>query len=81
MGDNRMKREVKIKPNAIHAGVVEENGIVEVSVHASPTDGKANEEMTELLADYFEVAKSAIEIIQGHTARKKIIEIKTWQKK
>lgn len=76
-----MKREVKIKPNATHAGVVEENGILEVSVYASPTDGKANEEMIELLADYFEVAKSAIEIIQGRTSRSKIIEIRTWQKR
>lgn len=76
-----MKREVKIKPNATHAGVVEENGILEVSVHASPADGKANEEMTELLADYFEVAKTAIEITSGHTARHKIIEIRPWQKR
>ena len=76
-----MKREVHIKPNATHAGVEEKNGNIEVSVHASPEDGKANEEMLELLADYFEVAKSAIEIVQGYASRKKFIEIRTWQKR
>ena len=76
-----MKKEVHIKPRAKHAGVEEKDGVIEVSVHAPPADGKANEEMRELLADYFEVAKSAIEIIQGETSRKKLIEIRTWQKR
>lgn len=76
-----MKREVKIKPNATHAGVVEQDGILEVSVHAAPTDGKANEEMLELLADYFEVAKSVIEITSGTSSRHKLVEIRSWQKR
>ncbi|TSC78570.1 MAG: hypothetical protein G01um101429_746 [Parcubacteria group bacterium Gr01-1014_29] len=76
-----MKREVTIKPNSSRAGVEENNGVLEVRVHAAPSDGKANEEMIELLADYFEVAKSAIELVQGHTSRKKIVEIRTWQKR
>ena len=76
-----MKREVRVKPNAAHVGVEEKDGILTVSVHAPPADGKANEEMLELLSDYFEVAKSAIEIVQGETSRKKFIEIRTWQKR
>ena len=76
-----MRREVKIKPNSARAGVEEQDGVLEVSVHAAPADGKANEEMLELLGDYFEVAKSAIEIVQGHTSRNKIVEIPPWQKR
>ncbi len=76
-----MKKEIRVKPKAKHAGVVEKDGIVEVSVHAVPADGKANEEMIELLADYFEVAKNAIEITGGHASRKKYIEIRPWQKR
>lgn len=76
-----MRREVHVKTNAPHAGVEEKNGSIEVSVHTSPEDGKANREMLDLLADYFEVAKSSIEIVQGHTSRKKVIEVRTWQKR
>jgi uncharacterized protein len=76
-----MRKSVHIKLKAKHPGVVERDGIVEVSVSTAPVDGKANEEMLELLSDYFEVAKSAIEIVSGHTSRNKIIEIRTWQKR
>lgn len=76
-----MKRDVYIKPKSKHPGVAERNGFLEVSVSAAPADGKANEEMLELLSDYFEVAKSAIEIISGHVSRHKIVEIRLWQKR
>lgn len=76
-----MKREVHIKPKSKHPGVVEHDGVLEVSVSSAPVDGKANEEMLELLSDYFEVAKTAIEIIGGHKSRDKVVEIRPWQKK
>lgn len=76
-----MKREVHIKPKSKHPGVVENDGVLEVSVSSAPVDGKANEEMLGLLSDYFEIAKSAIEIVGGHKSRKKFIEIRTWQKR
>ena len=76
-----MKKEVHIKPKSKHPGVVEKGGVLEVSVLAAPADGKANEEMRGLLSDYFEVAKSAIEIVQGHKSRQKIVEIRSWQKR
>jgi uncharacterized protein len=76
-----MRVSVHIKPKAKHPGVAEKGGILEVSVSSAPVDGTANEEMLELLADYYEVAKSAIEIINGHNARNKVIEIRPWQKR
>ena len=76
-----MKKEIYVKLNAKHPGVVEKDGILEVSVSAKPAEGEANKELVELLSDYFEVAKSAIEILHGHTSRHKIIEIRPWQKK
>lgn len=47
-----------------------------VSVKEAPVKGKANEAIIESLAEYFNVAKSNIEIIRGHKAKKKIIKIK-----
>ena len=37
--------------------------------------GKAKEEMTEMLAEYFKVRKAAIRIVIGKTAREKLVEI------
>lgn len=78
---NGMKISVHIKPKSKHPEVVERDGIVEVFVSSPPEDGKANEEMIELLADYFETAKSLVTIVSGHTARHKIVEIPTWKKR
>ncbi len=46
-----------------------------VSVHAPPQGGKANDALIELLANYFSVPKSSVQIIRGQTGRKKVIEI------
>lgn len=44
-------------------------------VHAPAREGKANLALTEMLADYFSVAKSSVNIIRGRTSRKKLVEI------
>lgn len=46
-----------------------------ISVKSSPIDGKANQEIIELFADYFKTSKSCIEIHAGKTAPYKIINI------
>lgn len=43
----------------------------------SPVKGEANKALIKILADYFDVSKSVVEIIGGKTARDKVIEIKT----
>ena len=42
---------------------------------APPVDGKANTQLIELLADYFKVAKSKVEIISGLTSKIKRVRI------
>lgn len=44
-------------------------------VRAVPEDGKANAALVELLADVLGVAKSAVKIAAGQTARLKTIEV------
>ena len=46
-----------------------------VWVMAKPTDGKANEAVTKALAEYFDIAKSRITLLTGHTSKQKIFEI------
>jgi uncharacterized protein (TIGR00251 family) len=46
-----------------------------VKVTAPPEKGKANEEVCRLLAEHFAVSRSAVRIVRGQTARRKIVEI------
>jgi uncharacterized protein YggU (UPF0235/DUF167 family) len=50
-------------------------GNYRVKLTASPTNGKANSMLVDILADYFKVPKSSIIILGGKTARTKLIEI------
>lgn len=42
-----------------------------------PKDGKANESIIEIIAEYFNVSKSSVKIISGQSSRNKIINIDT----
>ena len=73
---DRMKLKVKIKPRSSKNDVRElPDGSWVVSVQASPTDGKANEMLREVLAEYFGKPKRNIVIRSGLTSRFKILEI------
>ena len=67
---------VTVRPQSRKEEVVRlAEGEFRVSVHAPAKEGKANEAVVELLADHFSVAKSAIRIVRGQSARRKLIEI------
>src|SRR3989344_7909784 len=67
---------VHVKAKSRHPEVVERGpSMVDVYVSAAPKDGEANAEMLELLSDYFEVAKTLIEIKKGHASHMKVVEI------
>ena len=46
-----------------------------VSVHAPAQDGEANRVLVELLAQHFDVPKTTIRIVHGHSSRRKLVEI------
>ncbi|HLM84374.1 MAG TPA: DUF167 domain-containing protein [Candidatus Bathyarchaeia archaeon] len=50
-----------------------------VKVTALPEKGRANEAVIELLAEYFGVSKSSVNIIGGKSAKTKIIDIASQQ--
>lgn len=50
-------------------------GSFKVWVTAPPVKGKANEAVIKLLAWEFDVSKSQIELVSGHTSKAKIFEI------
>jgi len=46
-----------------------------VHVHARPAEGKANEELLQILSHHFGVARSAVRIVSGHASRNKTVEV------
>jgi hypothetical protein len=67
---------VTVKPNANLAAVTKLTDTdYRVTTRAPAEDGKANRALIELLADYFHVPKSAITIVRGQFARKKLVKI------
>ncbi|CUU07963.1 hypothetical protein JGI3_01615 [Candidatus Kryptobacter tengchongensis] len=71
-----MRIFVRVKPNAKVEKVekIDETHF-SVSVKAPPVEGKANEALISLLANYFGVSKSNVKIISGFNSRNKVVEI------
>lgn len=69
---------VKVLPGARQAKIVGWQGsLLKVNVPAPPQKGQANAALIDLLARHFNLPKSRIKIISGHTSRIKRIEIDT----
>lgn len=71
-----MKIFVSIKTNAKQEKVEKlDNAHFKVSVTAIPVEGKANQALIKILANYFKVAPSTISILSGHKAKHKVVEV------
>jgi uncharacterized protein (TIGR00251 family) len=71
-----MKITIRVKPNARKNEVKQidtKNYIV--SVTAPPMEGKANEKVVEVLAEYFGKPKRSVTLLRGETGKIKVIEI------
>jgi uncharacterized protein (TIGR00251 family) len=53
----------------------ERDGRLVVRTTAAPVDGSANEQVVELLAQYFGVRRRQVEIVNGHRSRDKTVRI------
>ncbi len=71
-----MKIIVKTKPGSKDNKIekIDEANYI-VYVKEPPINGRANVAVIKLLADYFDISPSLIEIISGYMARVKVIEI------
>jgi uncharacterized protein (TIGR00251 family) len=74
--DGRVSLRVRVKPRASKSAVLGVRaGELEVAVRAPPVDGAANEELVRILAEHFDVPKSAVAIARGQGGRSKIVRI------
>ncbi|OGP91211.1 MAG: hypothetical protein A2156_02825 [Deltaproteobacteria bacterium RBG_16_48_10] len=71
-----MKISIRVKPNS-KVSHVEEIGPhhLLVKVKCPPRENRANREVVETLAEYFQVPRSRISILSGSKSRQKIVEI------
>jgi uncharacterized protein len=71
-----MKIKIIVKPNARKNEVIRSvDGTLVIRVAVPPIEGKANEEVIEVLSEYFNKPKRSISIISGFKGRNKIIEV------
>ena len=71
-----MKLSIHIKPNAHRNEVTKlDDTTYRVSVTAPPIEGRANEKLIEVLAEYFGRPKWCVRILRGETSRQKLVEI------
>ncbi|MGD1119998.1 MAG: DUF167 domain-containing protein [Dehalococcoidales bacterium] len=75
--DNRnIRLAVKVTPNAGRNEITGfREDVLQVRIAAPPDKGKANQELTDFLAEKLGVKKSAITIIRGMTSRHKVLTI------
>lgn len=71
-----MKIFVKAKPRAKEEKIqkIDENHYI-ISVKEPPIQGKANEAIVRVLAEYFKTARAKIKILSGYSSKEKTIEI------
>ena len=71
-----MRINIKAKPSARENKVekIDEINYI-VSVKEPPIQGRANQAIIKLLAEYFNISPTQVRIVIGHTSRNKIIEI------
>ena len=71
-----MKITILVKANAKKQAVIkQEDGTYLLSVKSPPIEGRANEEVVELLAKHFNQPKRNVTILKGAHGKHKIVEI------
>lgn len=71
-----MKLKVKVIAGSRQRKIEElSDGSLKVHLTAVREKGKANEQLVELLAKHYHVAKSRVEIVKGNLTSQKVVEI------
>jgi len=67
---------IRVQPRASKDEIMRmEDGSLKIRLTAPPVDGVANEALVKFLAVQFDISRSRIEIVSGHTSRNKIVRI------
>ena len=68
--------KVLVSPLASRSEIIgEHDGALRVRIAAPPVEGAANEELLRVLAKAFDVPRNAVEILSGHSSKRKSVTI------
>lgn len=68
--------KVRVQPRASRNSLAGEmEGAIKVRLTAPPVDGAANEACCKYFAELYQVPKSNVEIVSGHTGRNKLVRV------
>lgn len=70
-----MRISIRVKANSKKEFIKKEIDEYVVAVREPAREGKANEAVQSAVAEYFGVPRSRVQIVSGHTASRKIIEV------
>jgi len=76
--DGHLLIDIEVQPESKSSGITGFNdwrNRLSISVSAQAKDGKANQAVMHVLSKIFELNKSEIEIVSGHTSRMKKVKI------
>lgn len=67
---------VRVQPRASRPGIRGVLGdALKLALAAPPLDGRANQELTDYLADFFQVPRFAVDVIGGAQSRNKVVRV------
>ncbi len=69
------QKENKVTPPPLKLMPDEEEWYA-ISVKERPVEGRANEAITKLLAEYFNISRSRIRLISGAVSNRKVFEVR-----
>ncbi len=67
--------DIRVVPKSSRNLVKEENGRIKVYLTKPAEDGLANQQLVELLAEYFKVPQHSVRVVSGLGSKNKVIEI------
>lgn len=70
-----MRIRVRVLPRSSKNEIRQEGDIYKVRLTAPPVDGAANEALLKLLSERLGIPRRSLHIVQGTSARQKIIQI------
>jgi uncharacterized protein len=70
-----MNIEIKVVTRAKRKEIKQEGEGLKVKLISLPRDGKANEELTGYLADFFGVRRADVKIVKGEKDKRKVVSI------
>jgi uncharacterized protein YggU (UPF0235/DUF167 family) len=68
--------QVKVRAGAKQRQLkVDDAGVINIWTTKAPEKGRANDDVVDMLAEHFRVAKSCVQLVRGQTSSKKTFKI------